>query len=91
LQYLEKQLDPALLKSITAKANAIEKAFNVFRATVDGHEMTDSEVRKVLKESKDSARRQAVWEASKAVGGKVESDLKELVGCAMRPPGNSVQ
>ena len=56
LQYLEKQVDPALLKKITAKANAIEKAFNVFRAKVDGKEMTDSEVRKVLKKSTDSDR-----------------------------------
>src|SRR5579864_1415187 len=79
LMYLEKQVDPALLKKIVAKANAVEQAFNVFRAKVDGKEMPDAEVRKVLKESKDSARRQAVWEASKEVGAKVEKDLKELV------------
>jgi peptidyl-dipeptidase A len=79
LQYLEKQVDPALLKKITAKANAVEKAFNVYRANVDGKAMTDSEVRKVLKESKNSDRRQAVWEASKGVGAVVENDLKELV------------
>ena len=46
LQYLEKQVDPELLKKITAKANAVEQAFNVYRAKVDGKEMTDSEVRK---------------------------------------------
>jgi peptidyl-dipeptidase A len=79
LAYLEKQVDPELLKKMTAKANAIEQAFNVFRAKVDGKEMTDSEVRKVLKESKDSVQRKAVWEASKAVGANVEADLKELV------------
>lgn len=79
LQYLEKQVDPDLLKKITAKANAIEKSFNVYRAKVDGKEMTDSEVRKVLKESKNSDRRQAVWEASKGVGTAVAADLKELV------------
>jgi len=79
LTYLEKQVDPELLKRITAKANAIEKAFNVYRAHVDGKDLSDSEVRKVLKESKDSARRRAVWEASKSVGGAVEADLRELV------------
>lgn len=79
LQYLEKQVDPELLKQITAKANAIEKAFNVYRAKVDGKEMTDSEVRKVLRDSRDSAQRKAVWEASKGVGKVVEADLKELV------------
>jgi len=79
LQYLEKQVDPDLLKQITAKANAVEKAFNVYRARVDGREMTDSEVRKVLKESSSSDRRKAVWEASKGVGGVVAGDLAELV------------
>jgi peptidyl-dipeptidase A len=79
LQYLEKQVDPVLLKKIVAKSNAVEKAFNVYRAKVDGKEMTDSEVRKVLKESKNSERLQAVWEASKAIGSVVEADLKELV------------
>ena len=42
---------PDLLKQITAKANAIEKAFNGYRPDIAGKQMTDSEVRKVLKES----------------------------------------
>jgi peptidyl-dipeptidase A len=79
LAYLEKQVPPELLKKITAKANAVEQAFNVFRAKVDGQEMTDSRVRSVLKESGDSAVRKKVWEASKVVGKVVEGDLAELV------------
>jgi peptidyl-dipeptidase A len=79
LQYLEKQVDPSLLKKLTAKANAVEQGFNVFRATVNGQEMTDSKVRDVLKTATDSGTRKDVWEASKVVGGKVEQDLKELV------------
>src|SRR5262245_5333347 len=79
LQYLDKQLDPALLRRMTAKANSIEKAFNVFRAQVGEKSLTDGEVRQVLQKSKDSAERQAVWEASKRVGAAVENDLKDLV------------
>lgn len=79
LSYLEKQVDPQLLRKITAKANAIEKAFNAYRANVAGQELADSEVRKVLKESNDLSRRKAVWESSKDVGSKVEADLKALV------------
>lgn len=79
LQYLEKQADPELLKKITAKANAVEQKFNVFRAKVDGKELADSQVRKVLKESADSAIRRKVWEASKQVGADVQGDLLELV------------
>ncbi len=79
LAYLEKQVDPELLKKVVAKSNAVEKTFNVFRAKVDGQELPDSKVREVLKTSNDSARRKAVWEASKEVGGQVEKDLRELV------------
>ncbi len=79
LQYLARQVDPDLLKKMVVKANAIEKAFNVFRPRVDGKELTDNEIRKVLRESKDSARRRAAWEASKQVGPVVEPELKELV------------
>jgi peptidyl-dipeptidase A len=77
--YLEKQVDPELLKRITAKANEIEKAFNVYRAKLDNREIPDSEVRKILKESKLTAQRQAVWESSKGVGPLVAEDLKQLV------------
>lgn len=80
LTYLGKQLDPALLKQIAAKESKIGKTFNAYRARVDGKELTDSEVREILKTSRDSQQRKAVWEASKAVGALVEPDLKELVG-----------
>jgi peptidyl-dipeptidase A len=80
LLYLEKQVDTALLKKITAKANAVEQAFNVYRPNVDGKEMTDSQVREILKTGTESEIRRKVWEASKGVGKVVEADLKELVG-----------
>ncbi|HEY2414392.1 MAG TPA: M2 family metallopeptidase [Pirellulaceae bacterium] len=79
LQYLEKQVDPALMKRMTAKANTIEKAFNVFRAKVGGKELTDGEVRQILTKSKDSKERREAWEASKKVGADVENDLRDLV------------
>jgi peptidyl-dipeptidase A len=79
LGYLEKQVDPRLLKQIVAKANQVEQQFNVFRAEVDGRKMPDTEVRDVLKNSKDSKQREAVWSASKKVGPLIEEALAELV------------
>ncbi len=87
LAHLEKQVDREVLRQMVALSNALEKAFNAYRARVDGKEMTDSEVRAVLKNSRDSARRKAVWEASKAVGGVVEADLRELVKLRNRAAG----
>ena len=51
LKYLAKQVDPELLQRITAKSNAIEQAFNVYRAVVGERQLSDSEVRKILRES----------------------------------------
>ena len=80
LEYLARQIDPELLREINAKSNAVEKAFNVHRPRVHGKELTDNDVRGVLRKSVDSAERRAVWEASKEVGRIVEPDLKLLVG-----------
>ncbi len=78
LQYLEKQVDPLLLREMVAKANSIEKAFNVYRAEVDGKKLSENDVRKILKESKSSDERRKVWEGSKGVGAMVEKDLIAL-------------
>lgn len=79
LQALAKQVEPELLKRMLARANAIEQKFNAYRARVGEEELTDSQVRKVLKESPDGGRRRAVWEASKRVGEVVVGDLLALV------------
>lgn len=79
LQYLARQIDPELLKAILAKSNKIEQAFNVYRPKVGGKELSDNEVRRVLRTSKDSAERKTLWGAGKGVGSAVEADLKELV------------
>lgn len=79
LATLERQLPKDLLRAMAEKETAVEKAFNTFRARVDGKEIADSEVRRTLKRSKDSSERRKVWEASKEVGRRVENDLKELV------------
>lgn len=78
LQYLEKQVDKDILRQMTAKANAVEQAFNVFRAKVRGKELTDSQVREVLKKDRDPVYRKEVWEASKLVGANVEANLRAL-------------
>jgi peptidyl-dipeptidase A len=79
LQVLEKQVDKALLDEMSALANSVEKKFSNFRPKVDGKEIDDGEVRKILKTSTLSERRKEVWEAAKEVGAVVEPELKKLV------------
>jgi peptidyl-dipeptidase A len=79
LQYLEKNVPEDLLKKMVNKSNSIEKTFNSYRAKVGGKEMTDSEIKKILKESTNNALRREAYLASKGVGKEVEKDLLELV------------
>ncbi len=79
LDYLDKQVDVELLNRMTSKATEIEKKFNVFRAQVGDRTYTDSEVREVLKASRDSDERQKFWAAAKQVGPVVSEDLRQLV------------
>ena len=79
LTYLEKQVDLEILKRISSKENTIEKIFNTFRATIGEESRSDSQIRKVLQESKDTAVRKQTWEASKVVGGMVAPAMRELV------------
>ncbi len=78
LAYLEKQVDPLLLREMVAKSNAVEKAFNVYRAEVDGRKLTENAVRRILKDSTNSVERRQAWEGSKGVGAVVEKDLIAL-------------
>ena len=79
LMSLEKQLDTKLLQSMTKLSTEIEEQFTNFRAKVDGKTLEDADVRKVLKTSTISERRQEFWEASKELGKVVEPGLKKLV------------
>ena len=79
LAYLGKQVDAKLLEQIVAKGNAVERSFNVYRAKVGDKELTENDVRKILRESKSSAEREQAWKGSKAVGREIDPVLKELV------------
>jgi peptidyl-dipeptidase A len=74
-----KQVSPELLAQISAEANLIEKAFNVYRGQLAGRSLTDSQIRETLKSSRDSAELQSVWQASKGIGREVAIRLNRLV------------
>lgn len=79
LQYLGRQIDPELIEAMLARSNAVEKAFTNFRPKVGDKQFTDNQVREILRESRDSAEREAVWKASKAVARVLLDDFRELV------------
>jgi len=77
--YLANQIEPELLKQIVELGTQIEKNFSTFRGTIDGKKVTDNEIKDVLKDETDSAKREKAWLASKQVGAAVAADLVRLV------------
>jgi peptidyl-dipeptidase A len=79
LRRLGKQVDPSLLQEITKLGNKVEKAFNAYRAVIDGKEYNDNDLTKVLKESTDPAVLRKAWEGSKGIAPLIRDDLLQLV------------
>jgi peptidyl-dipeptidase A len=78
-QHLRNQIPTDFIERISRLSSEIANKFNVYRATVNGRQLTSNEVRTVLRESTDSSYRQTVWESEKSVGAVVRDDLLELV------------
>jgi len=77
--YLGNQIDPELLKELVDLGTEIEKNFSTFRSTIEGEKVTDNEIKEILKDRTDSAKREQAWLASKQVGPVVADDIIRLV------------
>lgn len=77
--YAPNQLDESVLEELSRRESEIERTFNTFRAEFDGERVSDNTLKQVLKESRDTKRCRAAWEASKQVGAAVARPLLELV------------
>jgi peptidyl-dipeptidase A len=77
--FVPHQIPEETLLDIVARETRIENLFNTFRATFEGRNATDNDLRSVLKDERNPARRKAAWEASKQIGQEVQPQLLELV------------
>jgi len=78
LSYLSAQTDIGLLNHSTELGNAIEEAFNTYRAEIGGRQVPDNEIKAILRDSNDSAAVEEVWKASKRQGERVVGKVLEL-------------
>ncbi len=76
--YLQNQMEPALMKQIVELSTKIEKQFSTFRPEIDGKKVTTNAVNAILKTEMDSKKRKNAWLASKAVGPVVADDVIRL-------------
>lgn len=73
------QMDDAHRVAIVTQASAVESEFATFRPTVEGRRYADNEISEVLHASGDVREREAVWRASKQIGGVVSERVRDLV------------
>ena len=76
--YLQNQIEPALMQEIVELSTKIEKQFSTFRPVIDGEKVTTNAVNAILKKETDSKKRKNAWLASKAVGPMVAEDVIRL-------------
>jgi len=57
---------------------SVESRFARHRGVVAGAEVDDNEIKRILRESDDTATRREAWEASKTVGAAVADDVRQL-------------
>ncbi len=75
---LPHQVPESLRHRIVELEAAVEARFAQHRGIVNGSEVGDNEIRKILQESDDGPERREAWEASKTVGAAVADDVREL-------------
>lgn len=78
LTFLPNQIPDDLLQRMTDLSNEIEQTFNAHRAEFEGAEVSDNDLREILRTETDSTRRQAAWEALKQIGPVVAERVREL-------------
>jgi len=78
LAYRANQLPEETLRRLVEAATEIEQALTTYRAKWNGREYSNNELLQMLREEKESGKRQAIWEALKQVGGVVGPKLIAL-------------
>ena len=72
------QVDPVLRHEMIELQTDIEARFARHRGVMNGVEVDDNTISRVLRTSSDNDERRAAWEASKSVGAEVAADVRDL-------------
>jgi peptidyl-dipeptidase A len=75
---LRHQVPDDLRARIVELESSVDLRFSRHRGIVGGAEVGDTEIKRILRQSDDSAERREAWEASKTVGVEVAADIREL-------------
>ncbi len=78
-EYLSNQADPAMLEEMINMSTNIDRQFSLFRANVNGKQMSDNEIEKILSTSNSSDEVKNAWIEVKKLGPVVADDIVALV------------
>ncbi len=77
--YLPNQIEPELLAQIVELDTQIQKAYNSYRGSIDGQDVTMSDIYTIMTTEGNTTKREAAWRASKQVGNVIIDDFLRLV------------
>ena len=77
--YLQNQIEPGLMKRIVDIDTKVQEKYNNFRGTMEGKEVTNSDIYTILTTEQDVRKRELAWKASKQVGEAIIDEFLQLV------------
>jgi peptidyl-dipeptidase A len=77
--HLQNQIEPELLRRLVELDTAVQETYNSYRPTIEGREVTMSDIYTIMTTESDVAKREAAWRASKEVGNVIIADFLKLV------------
>ncbi|UCF19842.1 MAG: M2 family metallopeptidase [Gemmatimonadota bacterium] len=79
LDHRSNLLTEEVIDDLVRRSNEIQAEFYNFRARIGEREVTNNEIRGILRAERDEERRRTAWEASKQIAPRVADRLLELV------------
>ncbi|WP_449538812.1 M2 family metallopeptidase [Ferdinandcohnia sp. Marseille-Q9671] len=76
---VENQLPEETLKEMVQLSTELIGVFNTYRATLNGKQVTENDIRQILIKSNDLEEREQAWRASKQIAKEIEEKLLTLV------------
>jgi len=73
------QVPKALLEELARKEATLTQSYASFRSELEGKELSENDIREVLKAEKNIEKRKKTWEASKKIGAVLAPQILELV------------
>lgn len=77
--FKQNQVTAETLEKIAQKESLLAQSYAHFRPVLDGKQVSENEIREILKNENDVEKRKKAWEASKKIGESLSSQIVELV------------